>query len=183
MGKMDPTLTQVNLARLLKEGGTLKAQGVVREAFAVGEERFPLEGEAQWKVTLSAVGHGEYWLSGEVEGVALMECRRCLKPTPVPIRARFQHLLRYEEGLEGVVFHEEEEEEYYAFGGPELELLPFLTEAFVTEMPYTVLCREDCKGLCPVCGVDRNEVDCDCGRESEVFHPFASLKHLLPDLP
>jgi len=173
-------VASINLARLLREGGTARAAGVVREAFRVGEERFPLEGEATWKVAVSAVGGDEYWLSGEVEGVVLMECRRCLKPTPTPIHAHFQHLLRYQQGLSEVVFHEEAEEEYYAFGEPNLDLLPFLTEAFVTEMPYTVLCQEGCKGLCPVCGADRNLVD--CGHEPEVHHPFLGLKDLLPEL-
>lgn len=173
-------VASINLARLLREGGTARASGIVREAFWIGEERFPLEGEASWKVAVSSLGGNEYWLSGEVEGVALMECRRCLKPTPTPIHAHFQHLLRYQQGLREVVFHEEAEEEYYAFGEPDLDLLPFLTEAFVTAMPYTVLCHEGCKGLCPVCGADRNVVD--CGHEPETQHPFLGLKDLLPEL-
>lgn len=91
-------------------------------------------------------------------------------PAPPPLRA----------GPDEVVFHEEGEEEFYAFGLPDLDLLPFLTEAFVTEMPYTVLCEEGCKGLCPVCGADRNVED--CGHEPEAFHPFLGLKDLLPEL-
>lgn len=173
-------VTSVNLARLLREGGTARASGVVREAFHAGKETFLLQGEATWKVAVSSVGSNEYWLSGEVEGVALMECRRCLKPTPTPVHAHFQHLLRYQPGLEEVVFHEEDEDEYYAFGEPDLDLLPFLTEAFVTELPYTVLCEEGCKGLCPVCGADRNRVD--CGHEVEAHHPLLGLKNLLPEL-
>ena len=47
-------------------------------------------------------------------------------------------------------------------------------------MPYTVLCEEGCKGLCPVCGADRNVED--CGHEPEAFHPFLGLKDLLPEL-
>jgi uncharacterized protein len=109
-----------------------------------------------------------------------MECRRCLKPTPTHVHAHFQHLLRYEPGLPEMVFHEEDEDEYYAFGEPDLDLLPFLTEAFVSEMPYTVLCEEGCKGLCPVCGADRNLVD--CGHEVETPHPLLDLKDLLPEL-
>ncbi|WP_018111778.1 DUF177 domain-containing protein [Thermus igniterrae] len=173
-------VASINLARLLKEGGTTRAAGVVRKAFQVGEERFLLEGEASWKVAVSAVGGDEYWLSGEVKGTVLMECRRCLRPTPTPIHAHFQHLLRYQQGLPEVVFHEEAEDEYYAFGGPDLDLMPFLTEAFVTEMPYTVLCHEGCKGLCPVCGADRNLVD--CGHEAGLQHPLLGLKDLLSEL-
>lgn len=178
---MEPLdIPQINLARLLREGGSLRAEGRVQEAFRVGPEVFPLEGVARWRVSVSALGGDEFWLSGVVEGVALMECRRCLKPTPVPIQAHFQHLLRYEAGLEAPLFHEETEEEYYAFGHPDLDLLPFLTEAFVTELPYTALCREDCQGLCPVCGADRNLVD--CGHSQEAIHPLAGLKALLPEL-
>ena len=181
MRRMDYREVQsINLARLLKEGGSASASGVVRNAFYAGEERFPLEGEAQWKVSVTSVGHDEFWLSGEVEGVAVMECRRCLKPTRVPVHAYFQHLLHYRQGVEGVEFHEETEEEYYVFGQPDLDLSGFLVEAFVTEMPYTALCEEGCRGLCPVCGADRNLVD--CGHEEEVHHPFQVLKGLLAEL-
>lgn len=173
-------VASINLARLLREGGTVRASGEVKEAFYVGQERFPLEGEASWRVSVSAVGGHEYWLAGEVEGVVLMECRRCLKPTPTHVHAHFQHLLRYEPGLTEVVFHEEAEDEYYAFSLPDLDLLPFLTEAFVSEMPFTVLCEEGCLGLCPVCGADRNLGD--CGHRVEPPHPFWGLKDLLSEL-
>ena len=65
-------------------------------------------------------------------------------------------------------------------GPPDLDPLPCLTEAYVTEMPDTVLCEEGSKGLCPVCGADRNVED--CGHEPEAFHPFLGLKDLLPEL-
>ena len=174
------TTTSINLARLLKEGGTARAQGVVQEAFVVGEERFPLQGEASWRVAISSVGGNEYWLSGEVEGVVLMECRRCLRPTPTRIHAHFQHPPHYEPGRAEVGFHEEGEEEFYAFGLPDLDLLPFLTEAFVTDMPHTAHCEQGGKDHCPASGADRNVED--CGHEPEAFHPFLGLKDLLPEL-
>ena len=39
-------------------------------------------------------------------------------------------------------------------------------------------CREDCKGICPHCGADRNEVDCDCEKK-QIDPRFAALRALL----
>ena len=54
-----------------------------------------------------------------------------------------------------------------------------LRQAALTALPYRLLCRPDCKGLCPICGVDRNETDCSCEMNTE--NPFAILRKL--DLP
>jgi uncharacterized protein len=35
-------------------------------------------------------------------------------------------------------------------------------DAIVLELPMAPLCRDDCRGLCPQCGADRNEADCGC---------------------
>jgi uncharacterized protein len=51
------------------------------------------------------------------------------------------------------------------FGHPDLDLGPLLSEAFALEIPYTTLCKADCRGLCPVCGASRNQQD--CGHQEE----------------
>jgi uncharacterized protein len=45
---------------------------------------------------------------------------------------------------------------------PEFDIAPYIWEALILHLPERILCREDCKGLCPVCGSDRNERDCGC---------------------
>ncbi|RDI95607.1 DUF177 domain-containing protein [Meiothermus sp. QL-1] len=160
---MVPHFPSINLSRLLREGGTASAQGEITEAILVEQERIPLHTPARWRVSVTRLEREQgqaFWLSGEVAGYALMECRRCLAPTPTPVRAHFQYLLRYVAGLAHPVVVEEDEEDVLLFGHPNLDLSLFLSEAFALELPYTVLCREDCKGLCPVCGANRNEVDC-----------------------
>ena len=42
----------------------------------------------------------------------------------------------------------------------------------------TYLCKEDCKGLCPHCGADRNETDCCCEKK-QIDPRFAALHALL----
>ena len=55
-----------------------------------------------------------------------------------------------------------------------------LESAFILGMDTIILCREDCKGLCPRCGADLNEGDCGCGKESDPR--LAVLEQLLDDI-
>ncbi|WP_027881820.1 YceD family protein [Meiothermus rufus] len=159
----EQAIQSINLSRLLREGGSTAAQGEILEYIPLENERILLQGPAHWKVRVARLEGEEgqaFWLSGEIAGYALLECRRCLTPTPAAVRAHFQYMLRYQPGLAHPELVEEDEEEVLLFGHPNLELGPILSEAFALELPYTVLCKEDCKGLCPVCGTNRNEVDC-----------------------
>ncbi len=175
------TIPRIHLAAILTEPGTKSAEGVLSGSLGPEDRAIPLVGEAGWKVTVTQTG-GEFWLSGEIHGAALMECRRCLKPTPVPVHAYFQHLLRYQPGVEGVKLVEEPEEDLYYFGEPELDLSGFLYQAFALEMPLTALCHPECAGLCPVCGADLNETDCGHAVETERNAPFLALEGLLKEL-
>lgn len=64
------------------------------------------------------------------------------------------------------------------FDGKTIDLDPVLREQVLLALPVTVLCREDCKGLCPTCGQDRNEQDCGHGKEKEVDVRLAKLKDI-----
>ncbi|MBQ3561654.1 MAG: DUF177 domain-containing protein, partial [Oscillospiraceae bacterium] len=46
------------------------------------------------------------------------------------------------------------------------------------EVPFQLLCREDCKGLCPVCGSDLNEKTCNCNQK-QIDPRLEKLKMLL----
>jgi uncharacterized protein len=55
-----------------------------------------------------------------------------------------------------------EEGETYPLEHDEIDLEPLARETVVLELPQAPLCREDCLGLCPECGIDRNEGTCSC---------------------
>ena len=42
------------------------------------------------------------------------------------------------------------------------DLAPLVHDAILLDLPLAPLCRADCRGLCPYCGIDRNEDSCDC---------------------
>jgi len=57
-----------------------------------------------------------------------------------------------------------------------------LLEAVNLAEPQKLLCREDCKGLCPTCGVDWNETSCECTHD-EVDSRWAALEKLKDEDP
>lgn len=50
----------------------------------------------------------------------------------------------------------------YGYEGEEIDLAPMLREQLILAVPLAPLCAEECKGLCPHCGVDRNQEVCGC---------------------
>ena len=63
------------------------------------------------------------------------------------------------------------------FQGHEIDLSAFLLEIMTLALPLQPLCKEDCHGLCPGCGADRNAGPCDCD-EQRPKTPFAVLAAL-----
>ena len=59
-----------------------------------------------------------------------------------------------------------------------LDITEPVRESLLLAVPLQALCREDCRGLCPVCGADRNEGDCGCDTTS-VDPRLAALKQFI----
>jgi uncharacterized protein len=58
------------------------------------------------------------------------------------------------------------DEEFTAVGVDGMvDLAVFIRAAVILELPLILLCREDCAGLCPVCGVNLNENPCSCAEK------------------
>ncbi len=70
-----------------------------------------------------------------------------------------------------------EDEDFSIYEGRSIELDPMLYEQLLLAQPTIYLCDEDCKGLCPRCGINLNEKTCGCKPEVKA-HPFDVLKGL-----
>ena len=55
----------------------------------------------------------------------------------------------------------------FTVDGRTLDLFDVVLSAVLLDIDMVFLCREDCKGLCPVCGADLNEGMCDCGKNDQ----------------
>jgi len=117
----------------------------------------------------------EGFLKGEVE----LTCDRCLTPFNFPVEHTFKvriiprASLNFEEEKELA----EEDMEVSFYEDSWISFYDLLKEEIFLSLPYKKLCREDCKGLCPVCGTNLNEKDCNCDKKKK-SSPFAVLKEL-----
>ena len=112
-------------------------------------------------------------VQGTVEGTVAHECRRCLEPVTVHVAENLSLFFR-----DGIPEQEAEAEEVYALPDRgDLDLSQALREQLTLAVPRFVLCREDCRGLCPTCGTNLNESTCDCVVE-EVDDRWAALRRI-----
>jgi uncharacterized protein len=84
------------------------------------------------------------------------DCRRCLGPATGTLAVDVREL--YEDRADP--------EETYQLHGDQLDLAPLVRDAVLLELPLVPLCMEDCRGLCPDCGANRNQVTCSCTTET-----------------
>jgi DUF177 domain-containing protein len=104
---------------------------------------------------------------GEVDVEWTAECSRCLRPVGGELAVGIDELFE-PEPVEG---------ETYRLEGDSIDLDQAVRDNVVLELPIAPHCRDDCRGLCPTCGADRNEVECGC--VEEVGDPrWAALKSL-----
>ncbi len=118
-------------------------------------------------------------VSGVITGSSEIECTRCLKPVERPIDIRFDVSFVTEENYTDSKETEvrDAELEVAVFEGEILDLGELVREQILLDLPEQIFCREDCKGLCPKCGVDRNLIDCNCD-DDEIDPRWAALRNL-----
>lgn len=174
----------LNVARLLAhELGEYEVAGeglLMPSAALLEADGLKLAAPLAWQLTVrSSGGDDDFILEGTVSGVAVMECRRCLDPVEVPIRSSFYYPMVYRASRQPLTLIEGADgDDALLFGHPQIDFTELITELFSIDLPLTVLCREDCRGLSPA-GVNLNRHP-EAAKEAvhEAPSPFAVLKDL-----
>ena len=131
---------------------------------------------------------GSYLLSARASWHAQLECTRCLEPSDHQSDADFQVLLRRATGEASAAASAEPEE--FELEADDLNVVEvadgvvdpraFVVEQIVLSLPMKALCRENCAGLCPVCGGNRNQQPCTCAAPADPrWGALAGLKEQL----
>lgn len=131
---------------------------------ALPSEEYRLLGPARVFGALTNTGDG-FQLAGKLEAEVETACARCLRPVALAFAADFD---------------EEYGAEELPAGDDTVDLAAVGEQYFLASLPMRILCRQDCRGLCPQCGKALNDGDCDCPRQ-ETDPRLAALKALLED--
>ena len=149
---MNPLL--VNAAELLRRPGsdrTVELSVPLAELGIVDSTRFVEDAAVTVQLRLDSLSDGIV-VDGVLRTPWIGVCRRCLVDTSgvaeSDVHELYQKVVTATDAFEMV--------------GDQLDLRPLVREVVLLDAPSTPLCRPDCAGLCPTCGIDRNTQTCEC---------------------
>jgi uncharacterized protein len=121
--------------------------------------KFPYPIEADISAMLSG---DEVICQGEVFTTLEIECSRCLDLFDYEVNTRLQFVIQMLDGT--VDFEDEDYDDYEVIPKTQtvFDISQRVKDAIILSIPLKPLCSEDCKGLCPMCGANLNEGQCDC---------------------
>jgi DUF177 domain-containing protein len=133
----------------------------------------PHGAELDLQLQLQSVSEGVY-VSGTASGPLEGECGRCLRPISDHIDLPIQEFYAYPHSTTDETT---DEDEVARLQGDLINLEPTLRDAVVLALPVNPVCREDCPGLCPDCGVPLDELP--AGHNHEQHDPrWAALSQM-----
>lgn len=97
---------------------------------------------------------GVVYLEFSADFTLLAACDRCLRETEKVYHFDFEHIV--------VPSVSKDNDEYIVAEGESIEMNEIAVTDLLLQLPSKYLCRDDCRGLCMVCGCDLNESECDC---------------------
>jgi uncharacterized protein len=177
----------INVSRIPPEGLEIMESLEPGEVHLEGEDSFGLDPGGRLECRLERGEDDSVHVRGRLSARLGLQCGRCLEPFALPLEQDLDlfYLRRRAQDAD-----EEEDEVELAdrdmviayHDGDELDLGEMVREQFFLTLPLKRLCREDCRGLCPTCGSNRNNVRCDCPPEADAaMSPFGSLRRLFED--
>ena len=116
---------------------------------------------------------------GTINAAVLIDCTRCLEPVARDFDIIFDDVFvdPSDEPAEAeIILDPDSLDESVAIDG-KIDLAEVVREQIILALPDQVYCRDDCKGLCPECGSNRNLIDCRC-TEEEIDPRWSALKKL-----
>jgi uncharacterized protein len=169
----------IDVARIPPEGLDVDASLKAGEIHVEGEDSFALEAGGRVTGHIEK-GDGEsVHLRGRLSARLGVECSRCLERFLLPVEQELDffylpHGTGVEEQEEDVELKDRDLVVGY-YDRARIDLGETIREQLFLGLPMKRLCREECRGICSMCGQNRNLLACECVAEPEPSSPFAKL--------
>ncbi|MGA7756826.1 MAG: DUF177 domain-containing protein [Ilumatobacteraceae bacterium] len=160
---------RINAVELLRQPGAVRDVDVVVEAVPLDALHERLDGDVHVELRLEALNDG-IKVTGTVSARWATVCRRCLADVAGVARGDVDELYQIQPL----------DPDAYLIEDGQLDLVPLVRETVLIELDLERQCRDECAGLCPVCGVDRNTTECDCDPTVRDDR-WAALEGFVPD--
>lgn len=150
----------VNLSEVLTSEGMQVRREIPLEmtCFENGQGSFGILEKSPVVFVFANAGKGKAKVEGSARLSFLAGCSRCLAEVPLSLELAFDRMV-----VSRVGGTEDEEADDLSFmDGSYLDVEAFIHNEILVNWPMKILCKDDCRGLCPVCGQNLNLGECGC---------------------
>lgn len=158
---------KINIANIISvpDAEQIVPAEVDRRTFGIHGREVPIHKKQPFDIRLTNNNNKQLMISCETSLELMAPCDRCLEDVIVPVFVSAERQIPLQEGI--IVSEGNEENAYLEEQMLDVDRLIY--DEILVNWPTKVLCRDDCKGICPVCGQNLNQGSCDCG--SQILDP------------
>ncbi len=152
----------VNLSDVLTCEGRVMTKEIPLEMteFSNGTGVFTVEEKSPVAMTFTNLGEGKARVEGSCRLVFAAACDRCLSDVPVVLELSVDKAVFSPDRI--AEDEEADADDQSCMEGYQLDVEALVHDEIIVNWPVKILCKEDCKGVCPVCGQNLNERECGC---------------------
>lgn len=172
----------IEVAKIPSQGMAVESPIEPGEIHVEGERSFTLRPGGDVAFQIERGDDMSVHVRGRLRATLELECGRCLEAYPLPLDQELDLFYlphRSEDEAEDEVELSDRDMVVAYYQGERLDLGNVLREQLFLAVPLRRLCREECRGLCSVCGADRNAASCACTPEAAGDPRLAVLGHLI----
>lgn len=170
---------QIELNSIAKKVGEEKTYTVSPDIEAIGAAiGYPIRESEPFALKLTNIAGERLVCEGRTKVRLVMPCDRCLADVEKELTLRIER----QYPIEDEVVVEDAEDPVSGIVDEALDTDILMEDEIRIGLPAKVLCRDDCKGLCPVCGADLNKGECGCERTVGSLQMASALDQILDEI-
>ncbi len=139
------------------------------DELSAGDE-VKIDGDVTVSVSVTKESTDSVLVTGTMSAVLINECVRCLEQANTEVNTDFTAVFKEKGSLTPV----DKADEIYTYEDNSLDLAPLIKAELLLALPMKQICSEECKGLCPVCGKNKNKEECGCKIDTKLS-PFEGI--------